>query len=1712
MMINPPNLIAASIPGHPEPVYFLQQCHYGVGKIHLCQGNWCTEPTGESLIPYPLLHAPTTRNCHLSHHPPHHLPSSSRLQVIIDTASSQPQRRPITADSALMNPDQKIIALKAAVAGVQGDSLQIFDLDKKAKLKSTQFPQSVIYWKWVTPTRIGLVTASSIFHWDLEGTSEPTKVFDRAENMNGTQIISYRVDPTGKWCVLVGIAPGAPERPQLVKGFMQLYSVEQNRSQSLEAHAAAFGTVQLPGKPAPSSVIAFAQKTVAPGGAITSKLHVIELGIPGQTSLKKSAELFFPQDFADDFPVSMQMSNKYGLVYVITKLGLLFVYDLETATAIYRTRISADPIFLAAASPTSGGFVAVNRRGQVLEGTVNEAAVVPFVSQQLKNIDVALALARKGNLPGAEGLVSQQFAQFLAEGKYKEAAEAAANSPAGALRIPDTIARLKQAPIQPGQTSPLLVYFGTILTKSALNEFETVELGRLVIGQNKKQLLDNWWKEGKLTASEELGDLYRSTQDWDTALAIYQKCGASGKVVEALAAKGDFEKLAEYTRASGATPDYLFLLQRLMTDSPEAAVNLAKTVAKQPGPPLDLNTMADLFLQRNMVKEATAFLLDVLQEDKQDQGVLQTKLLEINLVTNPQVADAILANGTLTHYDRPRIAQLCEKAGLYMRALQHYSDLTDIKRVIVNAQAIDPPQLVEYFGTLSAEWALDCLRVLLEADAAQNLPVVVSVAREYTEQLTAERIIELFESHKSYNGLYHYLGSQIAMSQDPEVHYKYIEAAAKTGQIKEVERHTRESEAYPPERVKVFLMEVNLPDARPLINVCDRFDMVGDLTRYLYEKGMVRYIEGYVQKVSPAKTPAVVGALLDAEADETMINNLILSVRSLIPVEKLVEEVEARNKLKMLNPFLEQLVSEGSKDPQVHNALGKIIIDTNNNPEHFLTTNPYYDSAVVGKFAERRDPGLACVAYKRGQCDDALLACTAKNAMFKLQARYVVERADNELWAKALDAENKHKRQLIDQVVSTALPECKNPEHVSVAVKAFMAADLQSELIELLEKIVLNNTSFSNNHNLQNLLIITAIKADKTRVKDYIHRLDNFDGPAVGEIAVGYDLFEEAFEIYKKFGLRDQAVRVLLDHMEDLDRAHEFATKIDEPAVWSELGAAYLAADRVEDAIAAYLRAQDGSQYTDVIAKAAVTQEEGAFASLVKYLLMVRKSVKDVVVDTELLYAYARNKDLAPMEEFLSSKHAANMQTAGDRCFEEGLYEASRIIYGKIPNYGRLASTLVKLHQWQGAVDAARKANNARTWKEVAYACVEEGEFKLAQLCGLNIIVNADDLSEISEFYQTRGHVDALIGLLESGIGLERAHMGIFTELGVLYARYRPQKLMEHLKLFAARLNVPQLIRVTEELELWPELTFLFIQYDEYDNALGVMMKHSGLAWEHVKFKDVAVKVKAQDTLYKGLAFYLDEHPDKLVDLLKVIESRVDHGRVVEIMKKAKQLPLVKEYLLSVQKNNLSAVNEAVNELLIEEEDWAALKDSISTYDNFDQLALAGRLEIHELTEARRLASHIYKRNLKWRKAVALAKADGLHKDAMETAAQSEDREIAEDLLRYFVDKGRKDCFAACLFTCYELIKPDVAMEIAWTNGLTEMAMPYMIQTLKDYSSKVDLLMAERKEAQEASSKEEEAKKAQEQAANAYLHLNSYLALPPATSGASSGTTAPPPF
>merc|ERR1719197_2308260 len=333
--------------------------------------------------------------------------------------------------------------------------------------------------------------------------------------------------------------------------------------------------------------------------------------------------------------------------------------------------------------------------------------------------------------------------------------------------------------------------------------------------------------------------------------------------------------------------------------------------------------------------------------------------------------------------------------------------------------------------------------------------------------------------------------------------------------------------------------------------------------------------------------PCVVGSLIDLDCSEDFIKNLLQNVRAACPIEPLVAEVEKRNRLRMLLPWLEARQAEGNQEPALHNALAKVYIDTNRNADDFLKTNAFYDSATVGKYCEDRDPHLAYTAYKRawGSCDEQLVEVTNRNGLFRLQARYLVERQSNELWAISLNPENQHRRNVIDQVVSTALPESTNPDEVSATVKAFISADLPNELIELLEKIVLHNSDFSSNRNLQNLLLLTAIKADKSRVMDYINRLDNYDGPEIAKIALGdsYRLYEEAFLIYKKCNLNAEAMDTLLTNIESNERAQEFAARCNDAVVWYKLGKAQLENNTIPEAIESYLKAEDPTDYADVI-------------------------------------------------------------------------------------------------------------------------------------------------------------------------------------------------------------------------------------------------------------------------------------------------------------------------------------------------------------------------------------------------------------------------------------------------------------------------------------------------------------------------------------------------
>lgn len=238
--------------------------------------------------------------------------------------------------------------------------------------------------------------------------------------------------------------------------------------------------------------------------------------------------------------------------------------------------------------------------------------------------------------------------------------------------------------------------------------------------------------------------------------------------------------------------------------------------------------------------------------------------------------------------------------------------------------------------------------------------------------------------------------------------------------------------------------------------------------------------------------------------------------------------------------------------------------------------------------------------------------------------------------------------------------------------------------------------------------------------------------------------------------------------------------------------------------------------------------------------------------------------------------------------------------------------------------------------------------------------------------------------------------------------------------------------------------------------------------------------------MYKAVSYYLTMHPTLFTRLMEVLEENIDHSRVVSQLRRSGDyaLKLGQDYLKSVQKNNLSPVNEALNELFVEDEDYEALRKSIDGFNNFNMIALASKLATHELLEFRRISAYVYRCNKKWSQSIDLSKNDRMWKDCIDTANESGDSEIIENLLRFFCDSSEKECFCAALYTCFAHISPDVVIELGWLNGYTNFVMPFLVQTFKRTHQRIEAL-----EKRTEPPKEEDA---QDGIAGTYGNLNGF--------------------
>ncbi len=77
-------------------------------------------------------------------------------------------------------------------------------------------------------------------------------------------------------------------------------------------------------------------------------------------------------------------------------------------------------------------------------------------------------------------------------------------------------------------------------------------------------------------------------------------------------------------------------------------------------------------------------------------------------------------------------------------------------------------------------------------------------------------------------------------------------------------------------------------------------------------------------------------------------------------------------------------------------------------------------------------------------------------------------------------------------------------------------------------------------------------------------------------------------------------------------------------------------------------------------------------------------------------------------------------------------------------------------------------------------------------------------------------------------------------------------------------------------------------------------------------------------------------------------------------------------------------------------------------------------------------------------------------------------------MLRFFVAKGEKEMFTCCLYTCYDFIRPNIALELSWRFSLFDYSMPYFIQIVKELTTKVEVVQKKHEDREKKEEKQDE--------------------------------------
>lgn len=610
------------------------------------------------------------------------------------------------------------------------EMLVALDYKNRKQVNVYQFPMQfeINYWAWLTMPGtseeeteevsendvLGIVSDTGVFTWNLK-TNEFHPLFARcAEITPESKITNLEISPNNKWGILTAITIDSTNNS--IVGYTQLHSFG-NASIAVPAQAAALAKWREDEDKPEITVLISANK---PANSTEIQLMMIEAGpqkdangVPLSGFTKKIISIpLNPAVASSEYPLFIKVHQKLGFVFLFTKMGMLYVYDIATGIQIYQGNVCSRTIF----AVTTGRFgkieeaiLGVSTEGQVYGIVVDENTVVSYIKDRLGKHEAAFKLASRTGLRGADQLFVQQFERLFNERNFAFASIVVRKAPAGVLRTPQTLRRFNNCQPLEGEQPPIIIYLKTLLEnggKLTLPE-ETCELVNRFISIQRVDAIITYLQNGQLLECEQLGDQLMAFCHQQAAMGIttyeelekrafgiYNKAGCHDKAILYLVEKNSLELILKYAQRNPEyVPDYPSIISRGLSENTdiESLTAFAKQIIDTYLDPT-INepekaeavvpmviALCDVFVvSENQlgIRKASEILLYACQKygengDADLAAPYQTRFFEINLESgNTTVAENVFARNIFTKFDHARIAQKFETAGLYLQAFQ----------------------------------------------------------------------------------------------------------------------------------------------------------------------------------------------------------------------------------------------------------------------------------------------------------------------------------------------------------------------------------------------------------------------------------------------------------------------------------------------------------------------------------------------------------------------------------------------------------------------------------------------------------------------------------------------------------------------------------------------------------------------------------------------------------------------------------------------------------------------------------------------------------------------------------------------------------------------------------------------------------------------------------------------------------------------------------